>query len=160
MNKLRSELQTLLSGISTIRPAALRRCRREDFLYTTDLPQIASGDSVNTFLRSAEALGWHMETDAGWILMDRIPEDPPEGLLREPFGKEAKCCASLLLRHPNILKRNGDRVKRMLIKAGEESPEAYEHACLVLHREWASALRTGDGLPDLPLSFLREANGK
>ena len=160
MNRLRSELQALLSGIKTIRPAVLRRCRREDYLYATDLPQIASGDMVNDFLHSAEAFGWRTETDAGWILLDRIPEDPPEGLFPKPFSKEAKCCASLLLRHPEILKRNGDRVKRLLIKAGEENAEAYERACRILHREWASDLRTGDGLPDLPVSFFREENVK
>ena len=55
---------------------------------------------------------------------------------------------------------NGDREKRMLLKAGEEGPEAYERACGILHREWAAALRKGESLPDLTENCFGEEERK
>ena len=78
MNKLRQEIRTILDGTDSSRPAALRRCRREDWLYATDLPQAASGEAVDAFLRMMESSGWRARQEAGWILLDRIPEMPPE----------------------------------------------------------------------------------
>ena len=156
MNKLREEAQALLSGIQTTRPAALRRCRREEYLYTTDLPQTTGEEAAAAFIRRAETAGWRTEREGGWILLDRVPDEPPEGGFRGPYGPEAKCCASLLRRHPEAYRRSGEAERRRLIKAGEEGPEAYEKACGSLHREWAAFLRQGTALPDLALSFFEE----
>lgn len=146
MNELRKEIRELLSRAESTRPPALRRSLQEEFLYATDLPQTASAATVASFCTEAETAGWQVRIADGWILMDRIPEIfAPRA---EPDGPEARCCASLLKRHTE--RKNGDREKRMLIKAAEEGAEAYERACGILHREWAAALRKGEKLPDLP----------
>ncbi len=155
MNKLRQEIRTILDGTDSSRPAALRRCRREDWLYATDLPQAASGEAVDAFLRMMESSGWRARQEAGWILLDRIPEMPPEGFFSGPFGPEARCCLSLLQRHPDR-KGNADHAIRMLLKAGEEGPDAYERACGVLHREWAASLRKGEVLPGMATLYFGE----
>ena len=81
-------------GAETAAPGAVQM-KLENGILTVDgtAVSVTAGAMVSdgTYLYYVE------KTDAGWILMDRIPEDPPEVLLREPFGKEAKCCASLLL---------------------------------------------------------------
>ena len=148
MNNLRKEILGLLEGTAGSRPAALRRSRREDFLYATDLPATASPEAVNDFRRKAENMGWRTEEADGWIQLDRIPAEMPAAVFPGTSGPEARCCAGILRRHPGK-RRNGDREKRMLLKAGEEGPEAYERACGILHREWAAALRKGESLPDL-----------
>ena len=155
MNKLRQEIRTILDGTDSTRPAALRRCTGEDWLYATDLPLAASEETVGTFLRTAESRGWRTRKEAGWILLDRIPDMPPEGFFPGPFGHEAKCCLSLLRRHADR-KGNADRAVRMLLKAGEEGPDAYERACGILHREWAAALRKGGDLPDMASYYFGE----
>ena len=145
----------MLDCTNSIRPAALRRCRQEDWLYATDLLQAASGEAVDAFLRTAESNGWRTRKETGWILLDRIPEIPPEGFFSGPFGPEARCCLSLLRRHPDR-KGNADHEVRMLLKAGEEGPDAYERACGILHREWASALRKGENLPGMATLYFGE----
>ena len=155
MNKLRQEIRTILDGTDSSRPAALRRCRQEDWLYATDLPQAASAEAVNAFLRTAEGNGWRTRKEAGWILLDRIPEIPPADFFSGPFGPEARCCLSLLRRHPDR-KGNADHAVRMLLKAGEEGPDAYERACGVLHREWAAALRKDEILPGMATLYFGE----
>ena len=145
----------MLDCTDSIRPAALRRCRQEDWLYATDLLQAASGEAVDAFLRTAESNGWRTRKETGWILLDRIPEIPPEGFFSGPFGPEARCCLSLLRRHPDR-KGNADHEVRMLLKAGEEGPDAYERACGILHREWASALRKGENLPGMATLYFGE----
>lgn len=159
MNNLRKEILCLLSGTACIRPAALRRSLREDFLYATDLPKTASPEAVKEFRRKAESAGWHTEEAEGWIQLDRIPGEMPADFLPGFFGPEARCCAGILRRHPEK-RRNGDREKRMLMKAGEEGPEAYERACGILHREWAAALRKGGSLPDLTENCFGEEEDK
>ena len=156
MNKLRAEAQALLSGIQADRPAAVRRCRHKEYLYATDLPLTAGKEAVAVFIRRAETAGWRTKREDGWILLDRIPEEPPQGGFQGPYGPEAKCCASLLRRHPEERRRSGETERRRLIKAGEESPEAYERTCKSLHREWAADLRQGTALPDLTMSFFEE----
>ena len=145
----------MLDCTNSIRPAALRRCRQEDWLYATDLLQAASGEAVDAFLRTAESNGWRTRKETGWILLDKIPEIPPEGFFSGPFGPEARCCLSLLRRHPDR-KGNADHEVRMLLKAGEEGPDAYERACGILHREWASALRKGENLPGMATLYFGE----
>ena len=154
MNRLREEIRGLLSGADSARPAALRRSLREDFLYATDLPGTASGETVADFRQKAEEAGWRTVEADGWILLDRIPLHNADSF-RGPFGPEARCCASLLQRHPGK-RKDGDREKRMLLKAGEESPDAYERVCGILHREWAAALRKGETLPDLTEDYFGE----
>ena len=156
MNSLRKEAQALLSGVRTVRPAVLRRSLQEEYLYATDLPQIAEEETVTAFRRAAEDAGWQTAEQDGWIQLDRIPEVPPEDGFRGPFGREARSCGSLLRRHAETEKRNGNREKRMLLKAGEEGPEAYEKCCARLHREWAAALRKREALPEMDLSFFTE----
>lgn len=156
MNELRTAMLTLLSGFASERPAALRRSFRDDYLYATDLPQTTSRETTEAFRRSAESAGWRTEEDGGWILLDRVPEKPPIGGFKGPYGPEAGCCASLLERHPEGERTNGQREKRMLMKAGEEGPDAFERCCTRLHREWAENLRKGTALPDLNTSWLKE----
>lgn len=158
MNSLREELQRLLDETESGRPAVIRRCKRKDFLYATDLPMAADQKSVCFFIGRAKKYGWNSEIQSGWILLDRLPDGPPENGFTGPYGPEAKCCASILRRHPEKQKINGDREKRMLIKSGEESRESYERACAILHREWAAVLRQRGALPDLPLTFFEEEN--
>ena len=155
MNKLRHESRTILDGTDSFRPAALRRCTGEDWLYATDLPLAASEEAVGTFLRRAESGGWRTRKEAGWILLDRIPEMPPEDFYRGPFGPEARCCLSLLRRHPDR-KGSADHAIRILLKAGEEGADAYERACGILHREWAAALRMGEILPGVATIYFGE----
>ena len=152
MSELREEIRKILSGAAAARPAALRRSLREDFLYAADLPRIASEAETAAFCQQAEQAGWRTEMDGGWIQLDRIPQSVPANALPAVFGPEAECCLSLLRRHPGN-RKNGDKEKRLLLKAGEESPRAYEKACRTLHREWAAALRKAEPLPDLPEEF-------
>lgn len=142
-------MREMISATETNRPPALRRSLREDYLYATDLPQTAAEDAVDAFCQRANKAGWRTEKNGGWIQLD-----PPAALLREkvfpgPCGREAKACASLLRRHPSG-RRSGQREIRLLIKAGEESANAFEKACEALHREWAAALRNREGLPEIP----------
>ena len=130
MNNMRQEIRTIIEGTDSSRPAALRRCRREDWLYATDLPQAASGEAVDAFLRMMESSGWRARP-------------------------EARCCLSLLQRHPDR-KGNAGHAIRMLLKAGEEGPDAYERACGVLHREWAASLRKGEVLPGMTTLYFGE----
>ena len=146
MNKLRQEIRTILDGTDSSRPAALRRCRRENWLYATDLPQAASGEAVDAFLRMMESSGWRARQEAGWILLDRIPEMPPEGFFSGPFGPEARCCLSLLQRHPDR-KGNAGHAIRMLLKAGE--PEKI--ACPVL---LSTAQEDGSVMPEPQGAFI------
>jgi len=148
MNKLREEITALLRETDCFRPAVLRRSLKEDWLYATDLPQAAEEDATRDFVRRAEAAGWRTQITETWIQLDREVAAFPEGLTRPAGGTEAKCCLSLLERHPEGGK-NAAREKRRLIRAAEEGPEAYEKACAALHREWAAALRQREGLPDL-----------
>ena len=157
MNELRLEIRKLLEdGETLLRPPALRRSLRGDMLYATDLPCVADAEQTAQFLRRAEEAGWRTESAEGWILLDRIPEFPPAGGFRGPFGPEAQCCASLLRRHPDRETAKGTDERRILSKAGEEGPEAYERACGLLHREWAALLREGERLPNINQLFFEE----
>lgn len=155
MNELRLEIRELLAGTECVRPAALRRSRQEDYLFTTDLPAAASAEAAEEFRRKAEEAGWRTKVTDGWIELDRIPEKLSAGFVPDSPGPEARCCASLLRRHRDK-RKNGDREKRLLLKAAEEGPDTYEKACGSLHREWAAALRKGETLPDLPAEYFGE----
>lgn len=159
MNELRRELIQLLTASESRRPAALRRSLSGEFLYATDLPQIAEAETVSAVRRGAEKKGWQTAEANGWILLDRIPDKPPSEGFRGSAGPEARCCAGILRRHPEN-RRDGTREKRILIKADEEGEEAFEKACRALHREWAEALRKGEPLPDIPAEYLKEGTQK
>ena len=49
-----------------------------------------------------------------------------------------------------------ETVRILLVKAGEQGPEAYEKACGGLHREWAQRLRKKQALPPVSLRFFCE----
>lgn len=146
---MRREILEMLFDTDSIRPAAVRRSFLEDYLYATDLPLTASEETIDNFRRKAEKNGWRTMQSNGWIQMDRIPETVPSGVFPDYTGPEALCCLSILRRHTGK-RRNGDREKRMLLKAADESPEAYEKICRVLHREWAAAMRDNANMPDIP----------
>ena len=57
MNAWRKELLTMLNLPETKRLPALRRSRKEDFLYATDLPQAAAEEQAAAFCREAEKRG-------------------------------------------------------------------------------------------------------
>lgn len=142
-------MREMISATETKRPPALRRSLREDYLYATDLPQTAAEDAVDAFCQRAKKAGWRTEKNEGWIQLDPPAASLNDQVYQGPYGMEAKACASLLRRHPSE-RRSGQREKRLLIKAGEESADAFEKACEALHREWAAALRNREGLPEIP----------
>lgn len=154
MNKLRQEILEILSMTEADRPAALRRSRLEEFLYTTDLPQVASEDTIDVFCREAEKNGWRTKITGSWIQLDRLPDTVIPDFLPDRTCREAECCASLLQRNSGR-RRNGDREKRMLLKAAEEGPEAFGKVCGILHGEFAAALRKKEALPDIPAEYFR-----
>ena len=154
-NKLREALRKLMAAADTTRPPALRRSRREDWLYATDLPRTAERDQTEAFRKQAEKAGWRTEEKNGWIEMDLPGALPQDTGFRGPLGEEARACASLLRRHP-AGRVPGDRERRMLTKAAEEGTEAFEKTCRLLHREWAATLRERKGLPEIPEKIFQE----
>ena len=155
MNPYREELRSMLACLETQRPAVLRRSRSEQWMYATDLPLIATGDALESFSRQARQAGWTTGTDGGWLQLDRPVREPLPGVIPKEWKScpEAACCRSLLERHREHLTVSDGQAERMLIKAGEEGPDAYEEACRKLHSRWAEALRTHHGIPDVHMSF-------
>ncbi len=158
MNAWRMELKALLEAAGACRPPALRRSRREDTLYATDLPGLVSPEAAVRFLKRAAESGWQGQSAAGWLHLSRRAEHPPEGRFAGPSGNEAACCLSLLERHGAGHRKDGSLLRAeaggeetllafLLIKAGEEGPEAYEKACARLHGDWAERLRRKQALP-------------
>lgn len=158
MNTWRTELTQLLRETPCERPAALRRSLETEWLYATDLPAATDAAGLRTFRTEAEKRGWQLEERRGWLLIRPVVPCMPGNGYAGPFGPEARCCLSLLRRHPNP-ERTGEAAEPAalrLIKAGEEGPAAYEETCGALHREWAERLRTGKRIPALPEAFFRE----
>ena len=175
MNEWRRALNSLLAREETPRKPALRRSRRPEWLYTTDLPGLISDEALTAFQRRAEAAGWICEAAEGWLEMTRSVSTPPAGWFDGPWPPEASCCASLLQRHfpdgrANDSGKTACRAGRprrddsegrecenreaiALIKAGEQGAEAYEKACAEIHREWAARLRRREPLPALDPAF-------
>ncbi len=152
MNAWRRELREMLDAAGAPRPPALRRSLREGWLYATDLPGIPGGERTADFLETAEKRGWKGKREAGWLLLKREAELPPEGWFSGPFGPEAACCRSLLERHGGGA-GTAEKEVCLLVRAGEEGPEAYERACGDIHRAWAERLRKGQGLPGLQAAW-------
>ena len=155
MNPYREELRKILDTLETERSAALRRSRSEEWLYSTDLPLAASERTLETFIRQADQAGWKVKREDGWIQLDRkinvfLTGMIPEGRTTSPA---AACCRSLLERHRDHLIPSDGGAERMLLKAGEESPESYEEVCRKLHALWAEMLRIHQGIPAVHMSF-------
>lgn len=158
MNAWRQELAELLRAAPGRRPAALRRSLREDWLYATDLPAVTEEAALAAFRAQAAERGWRLEQQQGWLLLKPVFPGAPENGYTGPFGPEAGSCLSLMRRHPDAgnTETAAERAVILLVKAGEEGPEAYEAACAALHREWAERLRKGQSLPKLEECFFRK----
>jgi len=155
MNAWRQELAEMLREIPGRRPATLRRSRKDGWLYCTDLPAAADDAASETFQRRAEAAGWTVEKEQGWMQLTRWIKEPPGNGFSGPFGPEAGCCLSLQRRHEEAAEdgQDGQTAMIRLVKAGEEGPEAYEAVCFMLHREWAERLRKKQPLPRIYEGF-------
>ena len=149
INALRKELTALLNKRPLHRTPAIRRSGQDEWLYATDIPALLSAEETASLREELDAAGWENTQDRGWILLRKEAAEPPEGWYEGTFGPEAACCASLLDRHPGSPESNARAAERLLIKAGEEGPGAYEKACRTLHRQWAERLRRGEPLPSV-----------
>lgn len=150
---LRRELRNLLADSALPRPPALRRSRRPDFLFASDLPSFAPPEALASFRQKAEAAGWEAWSSGGWLELRKPLSGPPEGFRPFPPGEESACCESLLCRHPGGAESREASI--LLIKAAEEGPAAFEAACRTLHRDFARRLRLGLPLPALSPDFFR-----
>ncbi len=152
-NELRREIQEKCALVSSRRRPAIRRSMQEQFLYATDLPQIAEDSSVKQFIRMLCAAGWRAELSNGWLQLDKLSLFPPAGWYSGPFGAEAFCCMSILTRHRGQTIPSDGSVERLFIKAAETGPEKYEAACRKVHAEWAERLRMRKHIPDIHPDF-------
>ena len=137
----RAEARELMRGLPTMRTPQLRRALPDDWMLATDLPQLTDADTLRAFRRLAEAWGWRVSGEGGWLMLDKpdllalpaFPEQPP--------GGEKGCVLSLLRRHPEW---SGDTLAlRLMARASELPGPAAEALYLRIHRRWAEALRDG-----------------
>ena len=155
INALRKELNTLIVPDDDGRKPAVRRSLREEWLYVTDLPEIARGDRLEDACRRLSESGWESIMEGGWMQVRKAVTGPPEDWFSGPFGPEAGCCRSLIERHPERIKEPDCRIEYLLIRAGEEGAKAYEATCRQLHGEWAERLRKKQKLPEVSVLFFR-----
>lgn len=153
MNALRAELNRILAEAGCPRAPALRRSGEPGWLYAADLPGLCPEEETARVSEILAKAGWECKQENGWLLLAKCAPEPPEGWFEGPFGPEAACCESLLRRHPDAAGEGAEAAQRLLIKAGEESPEAYEKACRHLHRCWAEKLRKGEKLPGIDIHY-------
>ena len=180
MNEWRADIRRMLDRAETVRPPALRRSRREDFLYATDLPGLADRETVEGFCAAAGEKGWKWDILNGWLELTREVREPPKGWTDTELPEETACCASLLERHPakgqgrTAEREAGTAAEReagtddpdggfpgadaqaagiALVKAGEEGAKALRQVCARLHRDWAARLRKGEPLPRIDSGF-------
>lgn len=146
-NALRKELAELLSVPPGSRQPALRRSRKNEWLYASDLPLLYHGNVPNVLQRALTGAGWEYSLEGNWLQLRKAASEPPADWYGGDFGPEAACCRSLLERHTGATAVPSDDIERALIKAGEEGRDAYEDACTAIHREWAARLRKGLPLP-------------
>ena len=157
MKKWRAELTDMMVLSGYRREPALRRSKKEQFLFATDYPLTADEKAVLRFIGYAHDAGWHTETDQGWIYLSRKPEmNGEEGM--PAFGPESACCLSLLKRHTGGRIPSDGSAERMLLKAAEEGADAYENACERLHAAWAGLLRKSGTIPDVDERFFHKGN--
>ena len=147
-NPWREEARGLLSRVPSSRRPALRRSRREDFLFAADLPLCAGEEACRSFQHLAAEAGWETLPDSGWIQLRKPAAPLPPGFLPGEADGEWSCVLSLLRRHPG----QGDAapVRAALMKAREEGPAAWHRACRALHQDLARRLRQGEPFPALP----------
>ena len=151
-NALRLELAEILAGIGGVRKPALRRSRREDRMYATDLAGMPEGPERNALAARLREAGWDAADEGGWLELRKSAAEPPEGWYGGLFGPEAACCRATLERHPEREKED-DTVECRLVKAGEEGQEAYEQACREIHGIFAERLRRKEKLPRISLKY-------
>ena len=150
VNPWRHELQMLLGTVVALRRPALRRSRRPDYLFASDLPGLADPASILSFLTQAHTLGWETFETEGWIHLRRQSSSMPEGWFPFHPEGEAACLNSLLRRHPGTSEASRERIA--LLKAREEGPLSLERECRVLHQECARRLRIHAPLPEIQLT--------
>ena len=155
MNELRRELHALLLTVQTGRPPAVRRSRREEWLYATDLPQTADPSATACFAEAARKAGWRVCAEAEWLLLDKYTSVPPTPWISDETGPEARCCLSLLRRHTDRLTPSDGTAERALIKAAEAGPGKFGEACRKIHEQWAERMRRGQSIPDIHPDFFR-----
>ena len=154
---LRTELAKIISETETCRPPAVRRSSKKEWLYATDLPQIADCRGTADFIRRAGAAGWYAKQESGWIYLDRNSyKYAPAEIIPTVSGSERACLKSMIERHKKDRVPSDGEAERMLIKAGEKGPDAYESACRHLHRKWAERLRNHRGIPDMDRKWFEE----
>lgn len=150
LTPLRRELLALLAKTDACRPPALRRSSHPEALLATDLPLLVAEEAAAAFIRAAEARGWRVWAEGGWLLLDHPVEAPP--LLPRRLTGEAACCLSLLLRHPG-----GDAPTasiRALAKAAEAGDRQVQRLCEAWHRDFAACLRRREPLPSGLIPYL------
>ena len=128
------------SCFSCVRPPALRRSLREDYLYAADLPLCAGPEACGAFLRKAGEAGWEAVREGDWIcLRPRALSLSGAWWDSLPAGGEAACLRSLAERHPDLFPSPVPLIR--LLKAREEGERALETVCRELHRDAARLLR-------------------
>ncbi len=160
MNTWRSMLNGLLAGTPAYRKPALRRSQREDALYTTDLPGLVTEEELESFRRSLRSAGWRSELHQGWLELSPLRPAMPGNGFQGPYGNEAGCCRSLLIRNGNRDPEGCEQLIYRLIKAGETGADGFEACCAELHRQWAERLRKHQRLPQISEDCFGEASGK
>lgn len=141
---LRRAVQAQLTKVPAQRKPALRRTDDPRALLMCDLPRIASGEAVASFIAALEAEGWRVWQEAGWLLLDHaVPA--PEMVWPEDYPGESGCCLWLLRQHP------GDGAPedyiRALVKAAEMGRQRVEWLCGQWHGAFAARLRERQPLP-------------
>ena len=156
INALRKELNTLIAHDGDERKPAIRRSLREEWLYVTDLPSAVNEGRLEYVCRRLTETGWEIMMEDGWLQVRKAVAEPPEGWFDGPFGPEARCCRSLIERHPEREKEPDYRTEYLLIRSGEEGARAYETACRRIHHEWAERRRKKQKLPEVNVIFFGE----
>ena len=154
LTPVRQAAREALRETPTSRKPALRRSDDPDALLATDLPLVADGAAVEAYAARMTAMGWRVWKKEGWLLMDAEIPKPEASAPIEARG-EARCCVSLLERHPEG--EPDSAAIRAVAKAAESGRIALERLCKRWHAEWAAALREHRDLPGGLLPYLCRA---
>ncbi len=153
MRDARAFLRGAMADLPVLRPPVIRRSEERDWMLATDLPGLASEESLKVFCECVSARGWRTQRRGDWLLLDN-----PGALTgaAKPAVKamegEAGALVSLLERHPNG--EPDDILLRLIAKRAEEGETALENLCRSLHRDFARRLRDGEALPGALLPYL------